>query len=287
MHTDDPTHPTVARWLAAQGHGARAARQLLADGKVWDEGTPVTRLERLATDQLRLELERPRFNPARQAALIHRTRRYCIAWKPSGVLSVPAPGRREVSVLTEVRRWLGAAFAVHRLDEGTSGILCVANDEAAQAQLKAQFAAHTVTRRYLAWVRGRVPWEARAVETGLARDPDHGLRAVVPVGQPGSQRAGTQFRVCERGARGTLIEATLTTGRTHQVRLHLAHLGFPVAGDTLYGRGGAPRLMLHAAHLGLHGPGDAGPTSWSAPLPDDFLAVLEGTPGSAARTRHR
>ena len=271
MATDDPTHKDVSHWLRSEGLSNREVSDRLGSGKVWDASTPVTSGARPWSPGLRLEESRPRFNPSLQPAVVHREPTFCVVYKPSGVLSVAAPGRRELSVVGEVRRWLGAAFAAHRIDEGTSGLLCVALTESAQLHLKAQFELHSVTRRYLAWVRGRFPAGERTVETGLVRDRGDGLRGVVPLGHPESKRACTTLRAVESRDGGSLVEAVLTTGRTHQVRLHLAHLGFPIVGDPLYGKQRAPRLLLHATHLGLCNPTTGASVAWTSPLPDDFL----------------
>ena len=273
VRTDDSNLQHVGEWLAARGLNARDARDRLAAGKVWDAATPVTDLRRAVSQSLRLEDSRPRFNPHLQPAVVSRDTSYCIIYKPSGVLAVPAPGRRETSVLSEVRRWFGNALAVHRIDEGTSGLLCVALQERAQLDLKAQFEAHSISRRYIAWVRGRFSSGERVVETGLVRDRGDGLRGVVALGHPDAKPARTTFRLLEARGGGSLVEAELTTGRTHQVRLHLAHLGHAILGDPLYGRARAPRLMLHATHLGLRCPATGVRRTWDSPLPDDFLAV--------------
>lgn len=273
VRTDDSNLQHVGEWLAARGLNAREARDRLATGKVWDAATPVTDLRRAVSLNLRLEDSRPRFNPRLQPAVVSRDTSYCIVYKPSGVLAVPAPGRRETSVLGEVRRWFGSALAVHRIDEGTSGLLCVALQERAQLDLKAQFEEHSISRRYIAWVRGRFASGERVLETGLIRDRGDGLRGVVALGHPDSKPARTTFRLLEARGGGSLVEAELTTGRTHQVRLHLAHLGHAIMGDPLYGRTRAPRLMLHATHLGLRCPATGARRTWDSPLPDDFLAV--------------
>jgi RluA family pseudouridine synthase len=287
MPTDDSAAKDVGQWLRGQGLSNREAEDRIASGKVWDAATPVASARRFWSNDLNLQESRPRFTPLRQPAVVAREPSWCVVYKPSGYLSVPAPGRREPSVLGEVRRWFGSAFAVHRIDEGTSGLLCVALDEPAQLHLKEQFETHRIARRYLAWVSGRFPEGQRVVETGLVRDRGDGRRGVVALGHPDSKRAQTTLRRVEGSERGSLVEAVLTTGRTHQVRLHLAHLGFPISGDPLYGRQQAPRLLLHATHLGLSSPTDNRPMAWTSPLPDDFLGAIGVAPGSNARTRHR
>jgi len=276
MTIDDKKFTDAGAWLRAGGLSAREAQERLNSGKVWVQSTPIWNPRRQWSPDLALDDRRPRFNPRAEPAVTHRDVSFCIAYKPSGLLSVPAPGRREPSVLRAVERWFGRAFAVHRIDEGTSGLLCVALSESAQVAIKAQFEAHTITRRYLAWVHGRFPAGMREVNTGLVRDRGDGRRGVVPLGHPDAKPARTQLRLVANARGGSLVEATLHTGRTHQVRLHLAHLGFPIAGDPLYGKVRSPRLMLHATHLGLAHPDTRAPLSWNSPLPDDFLAISGG-----------
>ena len=179
---------------------------------------------------------------------------------------------------------------VHRLDRGTSGLLVVAKNDGAHAALARQLKARTVERRYLALVHGRLPHAAGVVETAIGRDPRDRLRmAVRPAGA--GRPALTRYRVLERFARPaplTLLEATLGTGRTHQIRVHLAHLGAPVVGDRTYRRRGAmppdPDFVaqvatlggqaLHAAVLGFTHPTTGAWHRFEAPPPPAFAALL-------------
>ena len=168
----------------------------------------------------------------------------------------------------------GRPGIVHRLDRGTSGLLVVARSNAAHRVLAAQLAARTMSRTYLAVVRGEVRAETGVLEGDLARDPRNRQRMAVV---DGGRFARTRFSVEERLRDHTLLRCDLDTGRTHQIRVHLAAYGHPIAGDALYGRSrpaGASRPMLHALRLRLEHPSTGRPMEFEAPPPADFLAFL-------------
>ncbi len=258
--------PTLAAVLAERGLDKRNVRALCAEGRVWLDSTPVADLGRVVDGvHLRVERERPRHSPGRDAAIVSRDEHLAVVYKPSGMLSVPAPGRREPSVVKQVERWLGRAFTVHRIDEGTSGLMLVALDEPTQLAVKSLLEVHDVERRYLALVRGRVPWSERRVDNLLVENRGDGRRGSGPGGKP----ARTTFRRVDTTRDVSVVEARLETGRTHQVRIHLAELGFPILGDAVYDGASFSRLALHAHVLGFKLPG--GDTYHHvSPLPDEL-----------------
>jgi 23S rRNA pseudouridine1911/1915/1917 synthase len=218
--------------------------------------------------------------------------------KPAGLPTHPTAGRRTGTL---VNRLLGMGMPlsrvaaperpgiVHRLDAGTSGLLVVAKDDRTHELLAAMFAGHEVSRRYLALVRGKVEHDRFAVDAPLAR---RGARIVVLRGE--GRPAETDLEVQERfGERATLLEAAPRTGRTHQIRVHLAAVGHPVLGDGRYGGGGdeARRLglarpFLHAWRLSFTHPRTGQEVEVEEPLPDDLQEALrllrEPPPGGAA-----
>jgi 23S rRNA pseudouridine955/2504/2580 synthase len=179
----------------------------------------------------------------------------------------------------------GARFLelAHRLDRETSGLLVLAKKRAALVALHAALREGRVTKRYLTLAKGAWTRPTRAVELPLRKILTRTGERRVNV-EPGGQASKTVFRLVERRAGFSLLEATLATGRTHQIRVHLAHVGFPIAGDDKYGdfalnrelaRQGLKRMFLHAHELAFDHPLTGGRIELAAPLPDDLAAFLE------------
>jgi len=170
---------------------------------------------------------------------------------------------------------------VHRLDKDTSGVLVVAKHEAAIRALQRQFKGRTVTKRYTALLIGQLPQAEGIIDAPIARHPVHRQRmAVVNSGKPARTRwEGAQVWRDAQERPFTLVDVTLLTGRTHQIRVHFSWLGYPLVGDTIYGPGRqpleAPRQFLHARELTFAHPLTGEQLTFSAPLPDDLRAVLE------------
>src|SRR5262249_51146313 len=170
---------------------------------------------------------------------------------------------------------------VHRIDKETSGLVVFARTPLAERELGRQFHAHTVVRRYLALVSGYLP--PQTIRSFLLRDRGDGRRGSSEVPDQGKE-AITHVEVVERLPRYTLLSCRLETGRTHQIRIHLAEAGHPVCGEKVYTKrrdgsemndaSGSPRLFLHAAELGFTHPTTGKEMHWSMPLPSDLNAVL-------------
>jgi 23S rRNA pseudouridine1911/1915/1917 synthase len=181
--------------------------------------------------------------------------------KPAGMPVEPTRLGKHGTLHAWLSEHLGAAFVTHRLDTATSGLIAVARTREAQAQLNALFAAHEVTRRYLAIVSPPPP----------ESDPAAELRIDVPLD---GRAAVTHAAVAARSPSAAALVVRLETGRTRQIRRHFAGAGFPVVGETLSGARTAQRLLLHAFELGLPWPTAPGGTiQASAPPPDDFLSA--------------
>jgi 23S rRNA pseudouridine1911/1915/1917 synthase len=207
--------------------------------------------------------------------------------KPAGMVVHPGAGNRQGTLVNAV---LGYApdlegvgderrpGIVHRLDKDTSGLILVARNDAAHRELQRQFKDREVTKIYLALLDGHPPTGAGRVEAPIGRDPRQRQRmAVVPERQAG-RPAITEYRVRESFSAHTLVEAHPLTGRTHQIRVHMAFLKCPIVGDTVYGRRKPSlpieRQFLHAARLTLRLPGSGETRTFEAPLPAELARVL-------------
>jgi len=166
---------------------------------------------------------------------------------------------------------------VHRLDKETSGLIIVAKNDRSHQWLQDQFRLRKVQKVYLALVDGAPPTPEGRIEAAIARDPSHRKRmAIVPDDR--GRESVTEYRTRETFTEHTLIEAHPLTGRTHQIRLHLAFLGTPIVGDTVYGRRKSSiplgRHFLHAARLSIQLPGEELPRTFEAVLPEGLLQAL-------------
>jgi 23S rRNA pseudouridine1911/1915/1917 synthase len=212
--------------------------------------------------------------------VVHEDDDVLVVAKPAGLVVHPGSGNWAGTMLNALLhrvpalKGLPRAGIVHRLDKETSGLLVVAKNEAAMQDLVRQLQARTVKRTYLAIARGAPPDEG-TVEAPIGRHPTQRTRmAVVPGGKP----AVTHYRVRERFAAHALLECELETGRTHQIRVHLASIGHPLEGDPVYGPRGArrlPRQALHAWKLAFVHPGTGRSVRFTSPPPADFEALLE------------
>lgn len=205
--------------------------------------------------------------------------------KPAGVVVHPAPGNETGTLVNgllarfpELRDATGdlRPGIVHRLDKDTSGLLVVGRTLAATADLQRQMASRTTEKRYLVLVRGSISEDEGLIDAPIARDQRNRQRMAVRAGGRGAQ---TRFWVRERFGDYALVEALLLTGRTHQLRVHFASIGHPVAGDPTYGRGrqlpGLNRQFLHAALLRLRSPADGAEHAFRSELPTDLAAAIE------------
>jgi len=206
--------------------------------------------------------------------------------KPAGLVVHPGAGNASGTLMNALLHHapqlagIPRAGIVHRLDKDTSGLLVVAKTLTAQTDLVRQMQARSVKRHYLALALGNVERDG-TVDAPLGR---HAVqRTKMAVVRAGGKEARTHYAVLERFARATLLECRLETGRTHQIRVHLASIKHPLAGDAAYGKtksGDArldafPRQALHAWRLALVHPATGAEMAWESPLPADFAQLLE------------
>lgn len=281
----------LARVLPARLEGVSRTRiqHWIALGAVWSEDRPVspsTRLnghERLLVQPLPREADRAFEPDPVPLAVVEADEHVLVIDKPAGLVMHPAAGNWRGTLLNGLlHHWpaqaaLPRAGIVHRLDKDTSGLLVVARSERALAALSAQLADRSMSRRYLAFVRGEPPAQA-CVDAPIGRDPQTRVRMAVvqpPAGRPARThvRRIAAFRL--DGQAVSLVECRLETGRTHQIRVHLRHLGHPLLGDALYGGPalGIGRQALHAWRLGLRDPADGCARRWWRPPPTDMQAL--------------
>lgn len=260
------------------------ATRLAKEGGILRDGRPLRPSDLVREgERLRYQVPEPAAVEARPEAIpltvAYQDADLVVVDKPAGMVVHPAVGHAS-GTLVQALLGLGGSWSsvggaarpgiVHRLDKGTSGLILAARTDVAHRALAAQLADRTLSRTYLAIVRGGLREDSALLEGPIARHRQDRLRmAVVEGGRP----ARTRVQVLERRGGHTLVRCDLETGRTHQIRVHLAALGHPVAGDALYGRpraGDPPRPMLHAWRLRFVHPRTGESTELEAAPPSDF-----------------
>jgi 23S rRNA pseudouridine1911/1915/1917 synthase len=274
------------------GRPWKAVKELIGSGKVFVAGARVTDDgHRVHTgDLVVLRVRAPRVRDERnEVRIVHEDSQVVVIDKPAGVSSVPYERGETGTALDLIRdAWRRqkrpatdqALHVVHRIDKDTSGLLVFAKTKKAERELAMQFRAHTVGRTYTCVAHGSVA--SGRIESRLVDDRGDGLRGSVRVGDHG-KTAVTHVRVLRPLQGATLCEVRLETGKTHQIRIHLAERGHPLVGERVYvrdyeGHGNrtlpSPRLLLHAATLGFVHPVTHESVSFESALPEDFQAVL-------------
>jgi 23S rRNA pseudouridine1911/1915/1917 synthase len=254
--------------VTVNGRAARASLKLNA-GDVIDVTIPAEAPSRLVPEEIPLQI-------------VYEDADLLVINKPAGLATHPAPGHAthtlanailgRLTELAEDRETLRPGI-VHRLDKDTSGLTVVAKNRAAQADLSDQFKSRAVVKNYLVLVKGKLTPETGIIEANIGRDPRHRQRmAVVEHGRV----ARTTYRVLKHLGDYSLLEIKPETGRTHQIRVHLAAIGFPVVGDATYGVTSPylSRQFLHASKLGFRLPSTGKHVEFESPLPPDLERVL-------------
>jgi 23S rRNA pseudouridine1911/1915/1917 synthase len=266
-----------------------AIRRLIGTGKVRVASLATTEPRRLVQPgaDVQIQMTAPRPRPGFTVAseyVVFCDRDVVVVRKPVGISSVDHEDE-PTSLASELREWLSRhekrscppLKVVHRLDKVTSGVMVFARTQPAQLELKEQFRAHTTGRHYVAVAHGLV--HDATLSYRLVRNRGDGLRGVTNDPNLG-RHSVTHVVASEVLARCTVVQCRLETGRTHQIRIHLAQTGHPVVGDELYGRDHAgpaietPRTLLHAASLSFTHPRDRRRLEFEDALPEDFEGVI-------------
>jgi 23S rRNA pseudouridine1911/1915/1917 synthase len=277
------------------GLSRTAAAAIVEAGDASVDGTPASKSDRVHAgawlDVVLPEARAPYVAaPAQVVAgltVVHEDDEIVVVDKPPGVASHPSPGYDGPTVIGGL---LGAGHTiatsgaaerqgiVHRLDVGTSGLMVVAKSERAYSQLKQAFRERLVEKRYHTVVQGLIDPTSGTIDAPLDRHPSHPYKfAVVAGGKPSI----THYELLEAFRAAALLEVRLETGRTHQIRVHMAAMRHPCVGDTQYGadptltaRLRLQRQWLHAVHLAFEHPGDGRPVAYESGYPDDLAAAL-------------
>lgn len=283
-------------WLAGQcAELSRSALQnLMEQGRVTQNGRCVNKKDKVSPGEVYcIDLPEPQPIEAQPQNIpldvVYEDADLIVVNKPKGMVVHPAPGNPDGTLVNALLyhcagqlSGIGGAIRpgiVHRIDKDTSGLLVMAKNDAAHQELSAQFSVHSIHRVYHAIVYGNLKEDEGFVETYLGRDPrDRKKMAVVSPEVSGARYAYTGWRVLERFGNFTYIACQLKTGRTHQIRVHMASIGHPLAGDAVYGPRSCIKSLngqcLHAKELGFIHPATQQWVQFDSPLPAYFTEFL-------------
>ena len=276
---------------ALSGLSRSAAQKLMENGLVTCGGRAVKKNARVqAGDLVSVTLPDPEPAEARPENIpldvVFEDDDIIVINKPRGIVVHPAPGHADGTLVNALLYHCGSGLSgiggvirpgiVHRIDKDTSGLLVAAKNDAAHAALSAQLADHSLSRVYRAVVCGRLRDDEGTIDAPIGRHPTDRKRMTVT--EKNSRPAVTHYQVLARYNGYTYVECRLETGRTHQIRVHMAHIGHPLLGDTVYGRKkpekGLVGQCLHAIRLELIHPATGQPMTFDAPLPPWFNETL-------------
>ena len=277
---------------SAEGLTRSAAQKLLEDGCVTRNGKPAKKNDKLNPgDSIELTLPEPKqvdIVPKEiPLEIVYEDEDVVVINKPKGLVVHPAAGHQDDTLVNGLLFAMADSLSgingelrpgiVHRIDKDTSGLLAVAKNDLAHVVLASQLKDHTMARTYEAIVCGSFREDCGTVDAPIGRHPTD--RKKMTVTQRNSKEAVTHWEVVKRYRGYTHIRCKLETGRTHQIRVHMAHIGHPILGDTVYGRKkpelGQDSQCLHAGALCFKHPRDGRPVMVFAPLPEYFTQVLE------------
>ena len=278
--------------LARSGYTRSGAARLIAAGQVTRNGKPVKKSDLTGAGDVILVEENDAPAPAAAVAqdipldIVYEDGDLIVVNKPRGLVVHPAPGHPDGTLVNALLHHCGGSLSgiggeqrpgiVHRIDRDTSGLLIVAKNDFAHQSLSAQLADRSLSRIYEAVVHGGFRADSGTVDAPIGRHPADRKRMAVT--EKNSRRAVTHWEVIERYAGYTHIRCRLETGRTHQIRVHMAHIGHPLLGDMVYGAGksekGLEGQCLHARTLKFIHPRTGEHVELTSPLPEYFTGVL-------------
>ena len=277
---------------SAEGLSRSAAQKLIADGNVRLNGSPARKNHRLRVgDSVELTIPEPRevdIAPKQMPLdIVYEDEDVAVINKPKGLVVHPAAGHQDDTLVNGLLYAMGDSLSgingelrpgiVHRIDKDTSGLLAIAKNDLAHTVLASQLKDHSMARTYEAVVCGSFKEDRGTVDAPIGRHPTD--RKKMCVTSRNSKPAVTHWEVVERCPGYTHIRCRLETGRTHQIRVHMAYIGHPILGDTVYGHKkpelGQDSQCLHAGALCFRHPRDGRPVMVFAPLPDYFQSVLD------------
>jgi len=304
-----PDPPILARFLKATcpDETTNSVKRAISEGKIWVDGQVVTKPTKgLKVGQsVEVRPTAPRKDKKRPDVthIYYHDVHLVVAEKPPGILTLAYKDdrealdervRRTLSRLEDHKGALPPLKGVHRLDKLASGVVVIARTVNAQRKLKNQFAAHTAQRTYLARVMGHVRFDTLTHTTHLGPDRGDGFKGSVAPETEGAKEATTHFKVVARDERTTLIRCQLETGRTHQIRIHISELGYPICGDPVYVRNfrgtliPSNRMLLHAVELGFEHPSSGDNLAFESKPPPGILnesAIVEPRPTRRSKRR--
>lgn len=269
-------------------------QNLIKDGRVAVDGVPASKSGQTLEQGMTVEIHIPPAEPVGiipeniPLEILFENDDLLVINKPAGMVVHPAAGHSSGTLVHAALAHapemdgIGGEIrpgVVHRLDKNTSGLILLAKNDVAHRYLQDQFRLRQTEKIYLALVDGHPPTPSGRVEAAIGRDPNQ-RKLMAVVSQAKGRAAISEYRTLETFPAHTYLEVHPITGRTHQIRLHMAFIGCPVTGDTIYGRRKPSlpmnRHFLHAARLKIKLPGEEAPRTFEAPLPPELEKILEG-----------
>lgn len=280
----------LARYASEKkiGISRTAIQKLVREGKVTLDGVPISVHHKIKVGELfnvKFEETKPDNLEPEPIPLdiIYEDNDLAVINKPSGMVVHPGAGNAQHTLVNALLYHFkdlshiqpNRPGIVHRLDKDTSGLLLIAKNDKAHLALVKQFAEHSIKRQYTALVKGRMEFDENVIEVPLGRHSKNWKKVSVDFGTTGKY-AKTHYRTLKRTQKASLIQLNPTTGRTHQLRVHLDFIGHPILGDSKYGRNNAfDRLALHANYIGFMHPTTLKFMEFSLPIPEEFINWLD------------